>query len=244
MNFMETFLGACLVLAATALGAAGILAFRKIERRYFVLMVAFSAGVMGFSALEMILGAYALTGSAPALSSFLIGLLCFFLLDSLMPHAHMILTGNPLQSARRKVALLVGTITLHNIPEGLAVASAFAESSSLGWLVTLTIALQDIPEGLIVSAPALCYGVTTRRSFGWGVLSGVVEFLAALGGFLFLSAVANATPWALGFSSGAMTYVVLAELLPDILRAGNRQTALALFLVGLAAGAGFAALLS
>ena len=178
-----------------------------------------------------------------ALASLIVGMIVFLILDKLMPHAHLVLTGNKMPHVKRKVALLVGTITIHNIPEGFAIASAFATSSSLGWLVTLSIALQDIPEGLVVAAPVACYGVSTKRSFLWGVFSGVVEFIAAIGGFLLLRTISNATPLALGFSGGAMAYVILSELLPDAMRAESRFAALAAFISGIAAAYGFAVLI-
>jgi ZIP family zinc transporter len=171
------------------------------------------------------------------------GTVSFLAVDKLLPHAHLALVGATLHDSKRKVALYVGTITIHNIPEGFAVASAFAGSPALGWLVTMSIALQDIPEGLIVSAPVAGYGVATRHSFAWGVFSGVVEFAAAILGFLFLRVVAPCTPWALGFSAGAMAYVVLSELLPDAMQAENRMVALGAAIVGFAAAFGVGALI-
>ena len=243
MDFIGLFMGACTALVATTVGAAGVLAFKRIDSRFYATLVAFCAGVMGFSALEMIDESHALAGHRMALAGLLAGMIAFLILDKLLPHAHMVLTGRKMHSAKRKVALLVGTITIHNIPEGFAIASAFATSSSLGWLVTMSIALQDIPEGLIVSAPVACYGVSTRRSFLWGMFSGVVEFIAAIGGFLFLRVVSSATPLALGFSGGAMAYVILSELLPDAMKAESRYVALAAFITGIAAAYGFAALI-
>ena len=228
---------------ATTLGSAGVLVFKRIDRRFYATLIAFCAGVMAFSALEMIDESHALSGHRMALAGLLVGMIAFLIMDKLLPHAHMVLTGIEMPSAKRKVALLVGTITIHNIPEGFAIASAFATSSSLGWLVTLSIALQDIPEGLIVAAPVACYGVTAKRSFLWGVFSGVVEFIAAMGGFLFLRVVSSATPLALGFSGGAMTYVILSELLPDAMQAENRYAALAAFITGIAAAYGFTSII-
>jgi ZIP family zinc transporter len=243
MDFLGLMLGACVVLVATSLGAAGVFAFKQIGSRLFALIVAFCAGVMAFSSMEMISEAHVLAGDRVAFAGLLAGMAAFLAIDKLLPHAHMALLGIEMPHTKRKAALLVGTITIHNIPEGFAIASAFAGSTSLGWLVTLSMALQDVPEGLIVAAPVACYGVATRRSFAWGVLSGVVEFVAAIGGFLFLRFVSAATPFALGFSGGAMTYVILSELLPDAMQAENRLVALAAFVVGFAAAYGFAALI-
>lgn len=243
MDFTGVFWGACTVLVATTLGAAGVLLLGKVDRRVYATLAAFCAGVMGFSALEMIDESHALSGHRMALAGLLAGMIAFLALDKLLPHAHMVLTGREISRSKRKVTLLVGTITIHNIPEGLAIASAFATSSSLGWLVTLSIALQDIPEGLIVSTPVACYGVSSKRSFLWGVFSGLVEFLTALVGFLFLSAVSTAIPLALGFCGGAMLYVILSELLPDAMQMESRYVALGAFIAGIAAAYGFSLLI-
>ena len=243
MNFVSLFLGACTVLLATALGAAGVLGFRTMGRRCYASFIAFCAGAMGFSALEMISQSHALTGHRLTGMSLLTGMVAILALDKLLPHAHMIVMGSGISGAKRKVAVLVGTITIHNIPEGFAIAAAFATSSSLGWLVTLSIALQDIPEGLIVAAPVACYGETTKRSFLWGVFSGMVEFLAAIVGFLFLRIASDVTPFALGFSGGAMVYVVLAHLLPDAMQAESRYAALTALIAGIAVAWGLSMLI-
>jgi ZIP family zinc transporter len=242
-DFLRLLLGACTVLAATSLGAAGVFAFKRIEKHVFALIVAFCAGVMSFSALEMIDQAHAMAGYRVALAGLLLGTVSFLAVDKLLPHAHLALVGAELHDSKRKAALYVGTITIHNIPEGFAVASAFAGSPALGWLVTMSIALQDVPEGLIVSAPVASYGVASRHSFAWGVFSGLVEFAAAILGFLFLRAVSTITPWALGFSAGAMAYVVLSELLPDAMQAENRLVALGAAILGFAVAFGVGALI-
>ncbi|MEI6634186.1 MAG: ZIP family metal transporter [Chlamydiota bacterium] len=243
MYFMHVFLAGCTALAATTLGAAGVFVIRKIPPALYATVVSFCAGMMGFSALEMLNEAHSLGGHRTALAGLIAGMVAFLVMDKLMPHVHMALRGAEIGEAKKKVAMLVGTITIHNIPEGFALAAAFAGSASLGWLVTLSIALQDIPEGLIVSAPAACYGVETRRSFFWGVLSGLVEFASAIAGFLFLRAMSAATPFALGFSGGAMTYVIFSELLPDAMQAENRYVALGAAIAGFAAAYGFGALI-
>lgn len=243
MNFMHLFLGACTVLAATTLGAAGVLAFTRIPPALYATVISFCAGAMGFSAIEMLDEAHTLGGHRVAMAGLLAGLAVFLILDRLLPHVHMAVRGGKMSAMKKKVAMLVGTITIHNIPEGFAVAAAFAGSASLGWLVTLAIALQDIPEGLIVSAPVACYGVETRRSFFWGMTSGLVEFAAAIVGFAFLRMLSDATPFALGFSGGAMTYVIFSELLPDAMEAENRYVALGAAIAGFGATYGLAALL-
>jgi zinc transporter, ZIP family len=234
VDFMGLLLGASLAMGATALGAAGILAFKRVGSFHFGLIIAFSGGVMAYSSVEMINESHALAGHGVALAGLLAGMCALLVMEKALPHAHLLFLKSQMSHAKKKAALLAGTITIHNIPEGFAIASAFATSSSLGWLVAVAIAVQDVPEGLIVSAPVAAYGVSRAKSFAWGVFSGVVEFAAAIGGFLFLRSVSVATPFALGFSGGAMSYVVLFELLPDAVRSEKRHLAGLMFVAGIA----------
>ena len=234
MPFSDLFLGAALAFAATAAGAALVLPIKDMKGRLFALLAAFSGGVMAFSALEMLLQSHAISGDITALAGLALGLCAFFILEKLLPHAHAFMRRAPLEQKKKKAALLAGTITLHNIPEGFAIASAFAASPSLGWLVAGTIAIQDVPEGLIVSAPLAAYGMGAKHSFFWGAFSGFVEFLAAIIGFLFLSAVVAATPFALAFSSGAMAFVTFSELMPDAFRSGDKARVALVFVAGAA----------
>ncbi|MDD4872130.1 MAG: ZIP family metal transporter [Kiritimatiellae bacterium] len=233
MDTVGLILGASLAMLATSVGAAGVLAFKKVNDHLYSRIIAFSAGMMAFSAFEMIMESHAAVGHRMAVAGVLIGIITFAVLDKLLPHTHQLLLGSEMPDTKRKAALLVGTITIHNIPEGFAIASAFADSSALGWLVAISIALQDIPEGMIVSAPVACYGATRKRAFLWGAFSGLVEFIGAIVGFLFLKFATTTTPFALGFSGGAMFCVILLELLPDALQTENRHGAVAMFIVGL-----------
>ena len=241
-NNSDVVLGALTVALATALGAGAVFLLKRITAGLHATIVAGCAGMMAFCSIEMVIEAHALAGHRIAFVSLLVGLAGFALLDRLLPHAHLALAGADMPPVKRKAVMLIGAMTLHNIPEGFAVAAAFADSSSLGWLVTLCIALQDIPEGFLVAAPVACYGAPARRCFLWGLLSGLVEAAAAMGGFLFLRAVKAMTPAGLGFSAGAMAYVTFFELLPDALTAGRRRKALAAFIAGFAIACGLAAL--
>ena len=227
---------------ATSFGAAGILAFRTMTDRIYALVISFSAGMMAFSAFEMINESHAIAGHRMAVAGVLCGIIIFTILDKILPHTHHLILGTEMPDAKKKSAMLVGTITLHNIPEGFAIASAFATSSALGWLVALSIALQDIPEGMVVSMPVACYGASRRKSFLWGVFSGIVEFLAAIAGFFFLKTATTFTPFALGFSGGAMVYVTFLELLPDVLQSNKQHLAIGMFVMGLVTAYGLSLL--
>jgi ZIP family zinc transporter len=154
-------------------------------------------------------------GDVAAITGFVLGVAALVVFEKTLPHIHFLLRKKELAHPKKKVALIAGTITLHNIPEGVAIAAAFASSTPLGWLVTSAIALQDIPEGLMISAPLACYGMDLKTSIKFGVFSGVVEFLAAIVGYALLVVAQAVIPAALAFSAGAMAYVVFVELLPD-----------------------------
>jgi ZIP family zinc transporter len=242
MSSLDLILGAGLAMLATSLGAAGILVFKNMADRLYALVISFSAGMMAFSAFEMITESHSMAGHKVAVTSVLCGIIFFVLLDKLLPHTHHLVLGSEMPDAKKKVVMLAGTITLHNIPEGFAIAAAFANSPALGWLVALSIALQDIPEGLVVSVPVACYGTSPKKSFLYGMFSGVIEFLAAIVGFFFLKTVSCLTPFALGFSGGAMVYVTFIELLPDALKAKKQHLAVGIFLAGIITAYGLSVL--
>lgn len=244
MAFFDLFLGALFVFAATSIGSAGVFFFcrRGLMRGSYSQLLALCSGVMLYSAGEMLFGSVNETGFFGAGISTGLGILFLFLIEKWLPHLHFAIRKKKLDDSAKKTALIAGTIAIHNIPEGFAVASAFAHSTPLGWLITATMAAQDAPEGLLVSTPLACYGIRKYKAFLLGVFSGFIEALAAIAGFLFLSFVSSLTPYALGFSAGAMFYVVLAELLPDAFRGGKAKAAL-LLAIGAAAGFAIAAFL-
>ncbi|MFA5077691.1 MAG: ZIP family metal transporter [Candidatus Micrarchaeia archaeon] len=244
MSFLDVTLGAGMAFVATALGAAGVFGMKKTQPRHYSLILAFAAGVMVFSAAEMLGQSYSEAGQAYALAGFLCGMAALLLLERMLPHAHAFLSRREIGHPGKKAVLVAGTIALHNIPEGFAIASAFALSPTLGWAVSVSIALQDIPEGLVTSAPLAYYGLPVRKSFLWGAFSGLVEFLAAVFGYYFLSLVRGATPFALAFSAGAMAYLVFFELLGESIRNGGPHKAGLAFLAGAAAALCITALLS
>jgi len=237
MDFLNLFLGASLAFLATSLGAAGVFAFSTLSKRTIGLIFAFCAGVMAFSSFEMAAQAHTLGGNAVLFGGVILGVLAFAIAERLLPHLHLALRKQTIADEKKKATMLAGTITIHNIPEGFAIASAFAGSPALGWLVASSIALQDVPEGLLASAPLACYGVKTKNSFFWGVFSGFVEAMAAVVGYLFLSIVVIATPLGLAFSAGAMAFVVVFELLPDAFKVDDKHISALLFALGIGVAA-------
>lgn len=180
----------------------------------------------------------------PAAFGFIIGSFFLYVLDRTLPHLHVnfpkeeaegIKTGLPLSS------LLVLAITLHNIPEGLAVGIAFgaiiSERSSATFAVAVALAigigLQNFPEGLAVSMPLRGEGMSRRKSFLFGQLSGMVEPISGVIGALAVTVFEPILPYALSFAAGAMIYVVIEEVIPESYREGNVDLATVSTLLGL-----------
>jgi ZIP family zinc transporter len=181
----------------------------------------------------------------PAVSGFLIGGIFLRLIDRLLPHLHLgFLTGEAegLKTNWQRSTLLVMAITLHNIPEGLAVGVAFGAlaaglpATNLGAAIALAIGIgiQNFPEGLAVSMPLRREGLSRRRSFWYGQLSGVVEPIAGVIGAAAVIVAQPILPYALAFAAGAMIFVVIEELVPEAQRGGNTDLATMGGMVGFA----------
>jgi ZIP family zinc transporter len=217
----------------TALGAGLVFFFRKINRRVLDGMLGFAAGVMiAASYWSLLAPAIEMAeedgGPAwvPATVGFLAGGLFIWLVDRLLPHLHR---GMSTQSAEglhttwRRSILLVLAITIHNIPEGLAVGVAFGAlatdipSASLAGAMALAlgIGIQNFPEGAAVSVPLRREGLSRRKSFWYGQLSGMVEPVAGVAGAAAVVLMKPILPYALAFAAGAMIYVVAEELIPS-----------------------------
>jgi ZIP family zinc transporter len=237
-------LGALTVLLATSAGAFAVLFLKGVGRRGNSAMLAFAAGVMAYSAVEMLNQSHHSAGDIVMLIGFLIGIIAIFLGERALPHIHRHIKKKDIADEKKKALLIAGTITIHNLPEGFAIATAFAASTPLGWFVTTSIALQDIPEGALVSAPLSYYGMGKERSIFYGIFSGVAEAAAAVLGYLFLSSFSGLVPGALAFSAGAMIYVVFVELMPDAMDKGMERLAALCFISGAAVAFAIATLLA
>lgn len=214
----------------TTLGAAMVFLFRKqLNASIQRIFLGFAAGVMIAASVWSLLipameeaEASGLPGWLPAVGGFVLGIGFLLLLDVLLPHLHVdARQPEGLHSSWRRTTLLVLAVTLHNIPEGMAVGAAYAGCVAAGaatpaaaFTLALAIAIQNVPEGAIVALPLRTAGAGKGRAFLGGVLSGVVEPLAAGVTVLAAALIVPALPWLLGFAAGAMLYVVAAELLP------------------------------
>ncbi len=217
----------------TALGAGLVFFFKTIKRNMLDAMLGFAAGVMIAAsywsllapAIEMAEGSN-LPAWVPATSGFLAGGAFLWIIDKLLPHLH---PGFPTEEAEglntswRRSVLLVLAITIHNIPEGLAVGVAFGAlaadlpSASLGGAIALAIGIgiQNFPEGTAVSVPLRREGLSRLKSFWYGQASGLVEPAAGVLGAVAVIFMKPMLPYALAFAAGAMIYVVVEELIPE-----------------------------
>lgn len=236
----------------TALGAATIFFFKNVNRKALDGMLGFAAGVMiAASFWSLLAPAIAMVEEAggtpwiPAATGFLAGGAFLWAIDKVLPHLHL---GFPLAEAEgiktswQRSVLLVSAITLHNIPEGLAVGVAFGAvgaglpSASLAGAVALAIGigLQNFPEGLAVSAPLHREGMGRGKAFWYGQLSGIVEPIAGVIGAAAVLFMRPLLPYALSFAAGAMIYVVVEELIPESQLAKNTDLATVGAMVGFA----------
>ena len=218
----------------TAVGAGAVFFFKDVNKRLLNGMLGFAAGVMiAASYWSLLAPAIALAeeeGSLPAwlpvAFGFLLGGGFLWLVDRVLPHLHL---GFPLSEAEgiktswQRSILLVLAITLHNIPEGLAVGVAFGAvangipGASLAGAAALAlgIGLQNLPEGTAVAAPLRREGISRLKSFWFGQLSAVVEPVAGVIGAAAVVLARPILPYALAFAAGAMIYVVVEELIPE-----------------------------
>lgn len=248
---LQAFLATMFTWGATALGASLVFGARKVSRKLLDAMLAFAAGVMIAASFWSLLAPSIdlseggpLPMWVPPLIGFLAGGVFLRCLDLVLPHLH---PEHPMKDAEglhtgwRRSVLLVSAITLHNIPEGLAVGVAFGAAAagipgaSIGAAVALAIGigLQNFPEGMAVAMPLRREGMSRSRSFFYGQLSAVVEPAAGIIGAAAVVLAKPILPYALAFAAGAMIFVVAEELIPEAKRGSPDIAALAL-MVGFA----------
>jgi len=238
----------------TALGAATIFLGRNLGRKTLDGMLGFAAGVMiAASYWSLLAPAIALAEEmgglpawVPAVAGFLLGGAFLRGLDLILPHLHLnrpMAEREGLPTAWRRTTLLILAITLHNIPEGLAVGVAFGAAAfgdipgaSLSGAMALAIGIgiQNFPEAMAVSMPLRRAGMSRLRSFWYGQLSGVVEPVAAVLGAVAVTQSRAILPYALSFAAGAMIFVVIEELIPEAHSEGHADIATAGAMIGFA----------
>jgi len=228
---LAALIGTLFTYSMTAIGASFVFLFKTLNQKILNGMLGFSAGVMIAASFWSLLNpAIALSEEiglipwVPAVIGFLFGGAFLMLVDRLLPHMHIESKHEEgLPSSWRRSVLLVLSITLHNIPEGLAVGVAFGAAAAgipgatIGAAVALAIGIgiQNLPEGTAVSVPLHREGMSKIKAFSIGQYSGIVEPIAGVLGALLALTLRNFLPYALSFAAGAMIYVVIEELIPE-----------------------------
>lgn len=221
----------------TAAGASVVFFFKELNRKVLNAMLGFTGGVMVAASFWSLLApAIAMSEGEgfrqvyPAAIGFILGALFLFALDKMLPHLHVnFKQSEGPKSSWQRTTLLVLAITLHNIPEGLAVGVLFGgvavglpeASIPAAVILAIGIGLQNFPEGIAVAVPLRRMGLSRRKSFFYGQLSAVVEPIAGVLGALAVAFFTPILPYALAFAAGAMIYVVIEEVIPETQQDGH-----------------------
>ncbi len=235
----QALVATCFTWGMTALGAAFIFIIKNVNRKALDGMLGFAGGVMIAAsfwsllapAIEMSSGK-SIPAWVPAAAGFLAGGLFLWSVDKILPHLHIsspIERVEGIKTSWERTTLLIFAITLHNIPEGLAVGVAFGAAAAgfpsatvvAAVALALGIGIQNLPEGFAVSMPLRGEGLSVLRSFWYGQLSGLVEPVAGVIGAGTVLIAQPLLPYALAFAAGAMIFVVAEELIPESQQSGN-----------------------
>ena len=244
----EIIPGIFIPLIGTALGAATVFFLKNdISENLHKALAGFAAGVMVAASFWSLLNP-AIESSAemgklsflPAAIGFFIGIGFLLLLDKITPHMHFDKQEEGPQSGLRRTTKLILAVTLHNIPEGMATGVVYAGflsgksgiTSAGALALAIGIAIQNFPEGSIVSMPLRAEGMSKPKTFLLGVLSGVVEPIAALITIFAAGAVISVMPYLQAFAAGAMMYVVVEELIPEMSRGKHSNFGTVSFALG------------
>ena len=246
---METFLGILIPFLGTAMGAACVFFMKKslgdlVQRS----LAGFAAGVMVAASIwSLLIPAIEQSNDLgklsflPAFTGFWLGVLFLLALDHLIPHLHV--DSEQAEGPKTKLGrttMMVLAVTLHNIPEGMAVGVMYAGflagnaqiTATSALALSLGIAIQNFPEGAIISMPLKSAGMGRWLSFAGGVLSGIVEPIGAVATILLTAMVVPMMPYLLSFAAGAMMYVVVEELIPEMSAGEHSDVGVISFAIG------------
>jgi len=245
---MMVLRGILIPFIGTALGAGCVYLMKEeLSRSVQRGLTGFAAGVMTAASVWSLLipamnysehmGKFAFI---PAVIGFWVGILFLMLLDKIVPHLHMYSSESEgPKSSLGKDAMLMLAMTIHNIPEGMAVGVVYASilagegiSAAAALALSIGIAIQNFPEGAVLSMPLRSSGVSRHKAFGFGVLSGIVEPIGAVLTILAASFVVPILPYLLAFAAGAMIYVVVEELIPEMGEGEHSHIPVLLFAAG------------
>ena len=239
---LQALVAGCFTWAMTAVGAAVVFSVTTVNRRIMDFVLGFASGVMiAVSFWGLLAPAVVLAGGdgvpkwLPAAAGFALGGVFLRVADRFLPHVHgggcPAVDAEGVRAAWRRTTLLVTAMTLHNIPEGLAIGVAFGAAASgvpaatlpAALVLALGIGIQNFPEGMAVSVPMRCEGQSRMKSWWYGQASALVEPFGAVIGAAAVLVSRPLLPYALGFAAGAMIFVVIEELVPESQRAGHKD---------------------
>ena len=246
---LSVFYGILIPFLGTSLGAACVFFMKHdMSERLSRILTGFAAGVMVAASIwsllipameqSEVMGKFAFV---PAVAGFWGGILFLLLLDHIIPHLHRysVSTEGP-KSRLQRTTMMVLAVTLHNIPEGMAVGVVYAGylagnakiTVAAAMALSIGIAIQNFPEGAIISMPLRAEGMKVSKAFAGGVLSGIVEPVGAMLTILAAGYIVPALPYLLSFAAGAMIYVVVEELIPEMSQGEHSDLGTIFFAVG------------
>lgn len=246
---LSVFYGILIPFLGTSLGAACVFFMKHdMSERLSRILTGFAAGVMVAASIWSLLipamdqseemGKFAFV---PAVAGFWGGILFLLLLDHIIPHLHRYsVSAEGPKSRLQRTTMMVLTVTLHNIPEGMAVGVVYAGylagnakiTVAAAMALSIGIAIQNFPEGAIISMPLRAEGMKVSKAFAGGVLSGIVEPVGAMLTILAAGYIVPALPYLLSFAAGAMIYVVVEELIPEMSQGEHSDLGTIFFAVG------------
>jgi len=240
---IQALFGTFFTWGVTALGAGGVFLSKEINRKILDGMLGFAAGVMIAASYWSLLApaieiseSLGIPSFIPPAVGFLLGGIVLWLIDRLIPHLHLNLPDSEkegIKTSWQRSILLILAITIHNIPEGMAVGVAFGAAAAgipgadiaSAVALALGIGIQNFPEGLAISAPLKREGLSNAKSWWYGQLSAIVEPIGAVIGAAAVIMMRQVLPYALAFAAGAMIYVVIEELIPEAEAGSNTDIA-------------------
>ena len=225
---------------ATVFGSCIGFIFKKLSHSFSDVIISFAAGVMLAAAvLGLVLPSLEYGGDfglVVTIAGIFGGALCLNLIDKVVPHLHKII-GKEIEEHNHtklsKVLLFVIAIAIHNFPEGIAAGVGFGtDNVAQALIIAGGIALQNIPEGMVIIGPMLAAGVSVRKTFICAMITGLVEVVGTLLGYLAVSVSSAILPFALAFAGGTMLYVISDEMIPETHAHGQERAATYALLVG------------
>lgn len=239
-----TLLGTGIAFLATTLGSAAVFLIKKESQKLNIISMGFASGIMVAAAIwSLLIPSIDMAGEdvIPAAVGFLVGGLFLYLLDRIIPHFHP-RADKPegIKASLKRSTMMFLAVTLHNIPEGMALGLAFALGSdsstyfsiATAMALTIGIALQNFPEGAAISLPIFQQGEKKSKAFFLGTMSGIVEPIAGLLTVALVGTIQPLLPYFLSFAAGAMIYVVVEELIPESQTSDHGHLTVSSFMIG------------